>query len=204
MVLTSRYFKMLHVISTLAFLAYSIVLIGFNLAVFTIVILLTCVLVNHERVCRIIYLRYLDTIAIDLCGCLLPLAVSLFIALNSRIDLGLLAILLTLSITIASINTVLSSRSIVVNVLRHSISLFLLSLTLFRSYGCYFYILPLVSAIGIILGSDILPYVFMRPMLRNLKKILIIGGAKTLDAINISTILIMIMALTYIVLSRIL
>ncbi|MCS7111935.1 MAG: DUF1614 domain-containing protein [Ignisphaera sp.] len=146
----------------------------------------------------------MDTIAIDLCGCLLPLAVSLFIALNSRIDLGLLAILLTLSITIASINTVLSSRSIVVNVLRHSISLFLLSLTLFRSYGCYFYILPLVSAIGIILGSDILPYVFMRPMLRNLKKILIIGGAKTLDAINISTILIMIMALTYIVLSRIL
>ncbi len=204
MVSPSQYFKILYIIFILTFLLYGILLIGFNLIVMMMAIIFSCILINHKNVCRVVYFRHLDTIAIDLCGCLLPLIASLIIALSSRIDAILFVIFLSLSVMIASINTVLSSKSIIVNVFRYSISLFLLSLTLFRSYDCYFYVLPLVSAIGIILGSDILPYIFMRPILKDSKKILVIGGAKSLDAINISTILTMIMIAIYIIFSKIL
>lgn len=183
---------------------YSTVLIGLNFSVALALAVLVYVLIDCKRVCRILHLQYLNTIAIDSCGCILPLATSLFIAFNSRIDIALLTILLSLSTAIASINTVLSSRSIIVNVIRYTISLFLLSLTLFQSHNCYFYILPLASATGVIVGSDILPYMFIRPMLKSSGKMLVVGGAGMLDAINISTAIVMIMAATYIALSKIL
>jgi hypothetical protein len=55
---------------------------------------------------------------------------------------------------------------------------------------------------GIIIGSDVLPYLFMYYKLKYLKKTLVIGGAKALDAISISTSLTMFMAILYIILTK--
>lgn len=203
MVLSSLHSSVVYLIFISVFLIYTMLLIGFNLIILVVAITFVYVSVNHRAVCRVVYLQNVNTIAIDFCGCLLPFIASLIIALSSSIDIKLFTILLSLSTMIASINTVLSSRSIIVNIFRYSISLFLISVVLFQSNNYYFYALPLITIMGIIIGSDILPYIFIHPGLRKLRKTLVIGGAKALDAINISTILVMLMAATYIAISKI-
>ncbi len=202
MVSAQLYHKMLYAFFIIVFLFYNVILIGLNFKILVLSLMFIYFLINQRFICRIICLKHLNSIAIDVCGCLLPLIASIFTALNGKINFDIFLVFLSLSITTASVNTILSSKSIIVNVIRYSISLFLISLSIFQSYECYFYILPLVTAMGIIIGSDILPYLFMYYKLKYLKKTLVIGGAKALDAISISTSLTMFMAILYIILTK--
>ncbi len=96
--------------------------------------------------------------------------------------------MLLLSIVIASIHTFISTRYILVNVARYCLTHTIISYAIFWRCKWLPYVLPLSSIIGIVLGSDLIPFIFLSISKKNYYRIAIeIGGARETDAIVISS-----------------
>ncbi|MEM0026656.1 MAG: DUF1614 domain-containing protein [Ignisphaera sp.] len=127
-------------------------------------------------------------IALDLRGAVVPLVTSTLMALWSfqSIDYLSLFFLISLAIALSSLNTIITSKFFAINILRYVMPYFILTSFLYGGSEFYPHVLPLVTQLGIIIGSDILHGVYFTNEMR--AKMLIIGGAGEYDAIYVSTI----------------
>ncbi|MEM1542089.1 MAG: DUF1614 domain-containing protein [Ignisphaera sp.] len=143
---------------------------------------------NPKKVCRSIRLPLINGIAINCCGFLLPLYSTLVLMICKTVEIQHLILLLSLAIAIAVVHTYATEKMILVNVVRYTLSFVLLSIAITYSEDIY-YILPFSTIMGIVLGSDILPSIFMYRSLESESKVLVIGGYMALDSIPISLII---------------
>jgi hypothetical protein len=141
---------------------------------------------NCKVVVKIPFVR----IGLDLEGALIPLAssIAIFILAQAKQCLESFALLASLAIVLSALNTIVMERLFAVNVMCYTLLYYIASYMLCGSNYLYLYALPLTTQIGIIIGSDILHYAYIRRCSNNL--VLVIGGAEECDAIYLSTVLI--------------
>jgi len=184
-IIMRRYILTIYLIS---FLSTYIILHGFD-KLFIILILMSIILIIFfSRSCSSIKCTKSFPISFNICGFLVPLFTSLVNISGTYVDLLGFSVLLLLSIAIASFHTFISTKYILVNVVRYCLTHIIISYTIFWSCEWLPYVLPFSSIIGIALGSDIIPFIFLSISKKNRHRIAIeIGGAKETDAIVISS-----------------
>ncbi len=123
------------------------------------------------------------SLAIDLCGALVPI----FLAFTSALSIPhtTAAVLIPLSISIAMITSLSTMSRVLLNVVRFTLALICLTVPVIPPRVALAW-LPLATAIGIALGSDIFPYVLVLKNQRSKRGVFVIGGAGPCDAIAIS------------------
>ncbi|MEM4441953.1 MAG: hypothetical protein QXN02_03455 [Ignisphaera sp.] len=168
--------------------AYCLLLNCLNILTITFLAIMVPCIANPRKVCRSIRLPLINGIAINYCGFLLPLYSTLILMICRAIQIQYLILLLSLAIAIAVVHTYTTEKMILVNVIRYSLSFVFLSMVITHSEDIY-YILPFSTIMGIALGSDILPAIFMYRSLESEGKVLVIGGYMALDSIPISLII---------------
>ncbi|HDI02168.1 MAG TPA: DUF1614 domain-containing protein [Ignisphaera sp.] len=147
---------------------------------------------SEQRACLSIACKDLG-IGVNVCGLLIPLIFSLYLALHS--DISYILLWSPLAIAIALMHTISWRKGTAVNTIRYTITL--LFLTIPFSTRNALITIPLLNIIGIALGSDLISY---KVSLGSSKKnsIFIIGGARYSDAIVLSTIIVnALIALSY-------
>jgi uncharacterized membrane protein len=129
-------------------------------------------------------------IGLDVKGALIPLASSILIFIPAllRQCFEFFALLASLAIALSSLNTIMMERLFAVNVMSYTILYYIASYILCDNNTLYLYTLPLAIQIGIVIGSDMLHYIYIKRYSTN--TVLVIGGAEECDAIYLSTILV--------------
>ncbi len=168
--------------------SYCLLLNCLNILTITFLAIVMPCIANPKKVCRSIRLPLINGIAINCCGFLLPLYSTLVLMICKTVEIQHLILLLSLAIAIAVVHTYATEKMILVNVVRYTLSFVLLSIAITYSEDIY-YILPFSTIMGIVLGSDILPSIFMYRSLESESKVLVIGGYMALDSIPISLII---------------
>ncbi len=123
------------------------------------------------------------SLAIDLCGALVPILLALTSALS--VPHILAAILIPLSISIAMITSLSTMSKVLLNVVRFILILTCLSIPVIPQQVALAW-LPLATVMGIALGSDLLPYILILRGQHHKHSVFVIGGAGLCDAIAIS------------------
>uniref|UniRef100_A0A7J2U3E8 DUF1614 domain-containing protein n=1 Tax=Ignisphaera aggregans TaxID=334771 RepID=A0A7J2U3E8_9CREN len=141
---------------------------------------------NHRFVVKLPFMK----IGLDVKGALIPLASSILIFIPAllRQCFEFFALLASLAIALSSLNTIMMERLFAVNVMSYTILYYIASYILCGNNTLYLYTLPLAIQIGIVIGSDMLHYIYIKRYSTN--TVLVIGGAEECDAIYLSTILV--------------
>jgi len=180
-----RYILTIYLIS---FLSTYIILHGFNKLSIILILMSIIFIIFFSRSCNSIKCTKIFPISFNICGFLVPLFTSLINIFGTYVDLLGFSVLLLLSVVIASFHTFISTKYILVNVVRYCLTHIIISYTIFWSCEWFPYVLPFSSIIGIVLGSDIIPFIFLSISKKNSLRIAIeIGGGRETDAIVISS-----------------
>lgn len=174
------------------------------LTLFILLIIIVCIY-NPRKICRSIRLPFVNNILFNYCGFLLPLFSSLVLIFSYNVYVKHLVLLSSLAVVIAVMHTYVANKMILINVVRYSVLLTFLSILILSMRSAIedvYYLLPFSSVVGIALGCDIIPYIFMYRRLKNEHKVLIVGGYVVLDSINISLILVLIILFIFKLLSN--
>ncbi len=123
------------------------------------------------------------SLAIDLCGALVPI----FLAFTSALSIPRVSatLLIPLSISIAMITSLNTMSGVFLNVVRFTLALICLSVPVVPPRVALAW-LPLATVIGIMLGSDIFPYVLILKNQHGRQNVFVVGGAGLCDAIAVS------------------
>jgi len=156
----------------------------------TVVIALVNVIImkGRERILKLPLVK----VGLDFVGALIPLASSIImlipVLLEFYFSIHLFALLTSLAIALSALNTIIMEKFFAVNIVSYTITYYVTSHILCDNHTIYCCTLPLATQMGIIIGSDLLHYIYIRHHFTN--HVLVIGGAGERDAIYISTILI--------------
>ena len=128
------------------------------------------------------------SLAIDVCGALMPTVLALIpvLAAPSPTPTQIIC-LLTLSTSIAIITSLSSAGKMLVNVVRFVLTFTCLSAPLVDPLTMLVWI-PLISVLGIIMGADVIPYLLILRQygIEDKRGVFVIGGAGLHDAIMLS------------------
>lgn len=172
------------------FLSTYYILHGFTKLFVLLVPIFITIVLFFSRDCSSIRCIKVLPISFNICGFLIPLLASLINMSEMCIDLLGFGILLLLSIAIASFHTFISTRYVLVNIVRYCLTYTIISYAIFWRCEWFPYVLPFSNIIGIVLGSDIIPFIFLSTRRKNEHHMVIdIGGAKEADAIVISSLI---------------
>jgi len=166
-------------------LAYAVLL---ELPLHVFVIFLAMVIpgiISPKNACKAISLPYVKRILFNYCGSVVPFFVALTILLSGNTPWHHTLVMSVTSIAIISLHTYITSKTVLVNVIRYFITFTSLAMA-FLNINEVLYVLPFAAVIGIILGSDIIPFTIS---LANGKiashKRIIVGGLMALDSISL-------------------
>lgn len=150
-----------------------------------------------------IRIPYIRSVLFNYCGFILPLVVSVVPLFYRTPDPIYVLVLISLSISLASLHTYITKRTVLINVVRYCLTFITMSIALLYDKNIL-YSLPLASVLGVAIGSDIIPYIITKTRNRKAADIcIIIGGYANLDSIVIAFILsatvLIVLLLTFVV-----
>ncbi len=175
-------------IYSITFLGSYYILHGFDEVFVLLIPIFIIIVLFPSRSCSSIRCIKVLPTSFNICGFLIPLLTSLINMTRIHIDLPGFIVLILLSISIASLHTFISTKYVLVNIIRYSLTYTIISYAIFWRCAWFPYVFPFSNIIGVVLGSDIIPFVFLSIIKRDKPHITIdVGGAREVDAIVISS-----------------
>lgn len=169
------------------FTVYAVVL---NIPVHTIAVYLLLIvpgIIAPEHVCRSVPVFFTNRVLFNYCGALLPLCSAVLILIYGNASWYHVVVLTSISIALTSLHTYVMDRLILVNVARYFVSFTTLSLAIL-DINKLLHVMPFAITVGVIAGSDLIPYIITSFIYKD-RKIINIGGFMALDTISLSLVL---------------
>lgn len=143
--------------------------------------------VAPERVCKSVPVLFSHRVLLNYCGSILPLCAAILILVHGDISWYYVVALTSISIALTSLHTYVMDKLILVNVARYFTSFVTLSFAIL-GMDKLLHVMPFAITIGVIAGSDLIPYIVTSLVNKN-RKTINIGGFMALDTISVSLML---------------
>lgn len=169
------------------FAAYAIALDIPISVIIAYLVLLVPGIINPELSCRSIPVLFLTRVSFNYCGAVLPLCAAVLILVHSNTPWYYVLVLTSISTALTSLHTYVTDKLILVNVARYFASFITLSLSVL-DMDRLIHVMPFAITVGLIAGSDLIPYI-VTSLVNKDRKSISIGGFMALDAISVSLVL---------------